>query len=340
MSSRPVRARSGFTLIELVATVAIIGLLVGLLMPALEHVRESARHAVCMSNQHQLGIALFSHAHNHGDKLPALQEVEQAFPTSILVCPSDPRPDIIPAGLFGNAEPLSLSYAVNNEYEHYSVLLSRVPSASEKAFLYDGVQAIPGGAPGSAPGSASASAPASSASPFAFGGIATASATSPFATLTLASNGAIAVDVDADATDTVVDYVGDKFVWITHVPPGNYQAARMMRISINGLPGHLSHGDVIGPLGDGVNSDADLQRSRFVRRHLAHTTGNVLMLDGHVAAVRQLEDNMFLNLDALFSGGGGNNTGHGHDDDTDDDHPGNGNGGGNNGNGGKGNGKR
>ena len=330
--------REGFTLIELLVVVSLIALLTGILLPALHHVRESANHAVCMSNQHQLGIALFSHAHDHGDKLPALTEIHEAFPTNILVCPSDPQPDVIPAGLFGNAEPLSLSYALNNEYEHYSVLLTNVDRTSEKAFLFDGIQATPGGdtsgpgGGGGGAGGAGAPSAAASVSPFTLQASATATATasSPFSTLTLASNGAIRMDVDADAKDTFGEYVSEdgKFAWITHVPGhgpgGNYEQARYIRIGVAGVPAHLNHGEVLGPLREDVTNRLQLHQSHFAHRHFAKTVGNVLMLDGHVTPVRQLEQDMFLNLDALFENKGGGGEG--------------GNGGGGGGNGG-GNGK-
>jgi prepilin-type N-terminal cleavage/methylation domain-containing protein len=68
----------GFTLVELLVVIAIIAILAALLLPSLGRAKRSARATACLSNLHQLGLALHLYLPENDDRLPACAAIPSA----------------------------------------------------------------------------------------------------------------------------------------------------------------------------------------------------------------------------------------------------------------------
>ena len=96
MNLRRRRRRQGFTLIELLVVISIIGILVGLLLPAINSAREAGRRAQCQSNMRNVVLAILGYSTNNNSFPPAGDSGEDAT-TNIgsASTPPDPSTSVI-----------------------------------------------------------------------------------------------------------------------------------------------------------------------------------------------------------------------------------------------------
>jgi prepilin-type N-terminal cleavage/methylation domain-containing protein len=85
-----------FTLIELLIVIAIIALLAALILPALSRAKEAGRATRCLSNLHQMGIALQLYVQDNHNRLPYMND------RSLTTTNPYPPPDVVLSNYLGN----------------------------------------------------------------------------------------------------------------------------------------------------------------------------------------------------------------------------------------------
>ena len=87
---------TAFTLVELLVVIALIATLAGLLLPVLGRAKESGRATACLSNLHQIGLALQLYVQDNGNRLPTMRD------KSLTTTNELPSTDLVLSNYLGN----------------------------------------------------------------------------------------------------------------------------------------------------------------------------------------------------------------------------------------------
>ncbi|MFT7642012.1 MAG: prepilin-type N-terminal cleavage/methylation domain-containing protein, partial [Pirellulaceae bacterium] len=119
--------RIGFTLVELLVAIAIIGILVGLLLPAVQATRESSRRISCSNNLKQIGLAVHNF-HDTTRKMPYTR-IDTRETWAVIILPYMERSDFVDRWVMGQQYYLQDGEVRLNQVEMYYCVGRRTPNS-------------------------------------------------------------------------------------------------------------------------------------------------------------------------------------------------------------------
>jgi len=147
------RTKAAFTLVELLVVIAIIGVLVGLILPAVQAARATSRNMACKSNMRQIGVGIHQFANTNNGRFPfnVHRSVEQSWlytlspyiegVDEIRICPDDPKSTERLTGTYKGTSYLISEYVSTEVVEGAVLNLFKLKETSKLIILFEGADA-------------------------------------------------------------------------------------------------------------------------------------------------------------------------------------------------------